>query len=234
MKKVFLLTIALSLLCLGAAAQADVTWKDVTWSPDMNVGGEAQYGHGQSSIAVNGSNLEVTTVDMYWADAYYTVSPLTTNWVEATFLDSGAGTGANLSMDTGDDYAGIGVNNYVSTNNYVVSWFNDNSDGDIVLGARSEGSHTAKLGRRTDGTVDFWFDGFLVYSATDFTPVRPMKNIFLTVDAYRGDRFQEGGDTAVFTDFSYGTDYTPVPEPSSIIALLGGLGSLLAFRRRRA
>lgn len=26
----------------------------------------------------------------------------------------------------------------------------------------------------------------------------------------------------------------PVPEPSSIIALLSGLGSLLAFRRRRA
>ncbi len=28
--------------------------------------------------------------------------------------------------------------------------------------------------------------------------------------------------------------YEPVPEPSSIIALLGGLASLLAFRRRRA
>jgi len=30
-----------------------------------------------------------------------------------------------------------------------------------------------------------------------------------------------------------GDAYTPVPEPSSIIALLGGLGSLLALRRRK-
>ena len=31
-----------------------------------------------------------------------------------------------------------------------------------------------------------------------------------------------------------GAIYSPVPEPSSIIVLLGGLGSLLAFRRRKA
>jgi hypothetical protein len=34
-------------------------------------------------------------------------------------------------------------------------------------------------------------------------------------------------------DFAYAVSSSPVPEPSSIIALLGGLGSLLAFRRRK-
>jgi hypothetical protein len=35
-------------------------------------------------------------------------------------------------------------------------------------------------------------------------------------------------------DISYSVTSASVPEPSSVLALLGGLGSLLAFRRRRA
>lgn len=34
--------------------------------------------------------------------------------------------------------------------------------------------------------------------------------------------------------YDYTAETTPVPEPSSILALVGGLGSLLAFRKRRA
>lgn len=40
--------------------------------------------------------------------------------------------------------------------------------------------------------------------------------------------------TFASADLTVTYDYTPVPEPSSIITLLGGLGSLLAFRRRKA
>jgi len=40
--------------------------------------------------------------------------------------------------------------------------------------------------------------------------------------------------THATADLTVTYDYTPVPEPSSILALVAGLGSLAAFRRRRA
>jgi hypothetical protein len=226
MKKAMTICAALGLVsAICGMARADVTWKGVTWAPDQNVGGES----GQSSVVVNGSNLEVSTVTMAWANAYYTITPLTTNWVQATFVDSGAGAGACLSFDTVDDWTGIGINNAVSTTNYVMSWFNDNSSGDFILGARTAGTHTAMVGRRPDGTVDYWFDGSLVQSIDDFFPARPMTHVFLGVDAYFGSRFSSGGAVAVYTDYQSGTNY--VPEPATMILL--GLGAWGMLRRNR-
>jgi hypothetical protein len=51
---------------------------------------------------------------------------------------------------------------------------------------------------------------------------------------YGGGNIVMGTSTGAGADVTVTYDYTPVPEPSSMLALIAGLGSLLAFRRRRA
>jgi hypothetical protein len=78
----------------------------------------------------------------------------------------------------------------------------------------------------TSGLTDYIGVGNVVFPYATSVP-------WFTLSTQGGNN-SVGIATVVSTDLVVTYDYTPVPEPSSIIVLVGGLGSLLAFKRRRA
>ncbi|MCC7349956.1 MAG: PEP-CTERM sorting domain-containing protein [Phycisphaerales bacterium] len=225
---------ALSLTGISAT-QAAVAWSGQNWVENL----------GDAAVNVDG-NLELTTSHEtypgsgdYVGQTYYTTDNAfrssSTPYVKVTFTDSGSGVGPYLAFDkeTGfnNGWAEIGANplNDVTEDHYSIYW--DNFGGayhPVDLGARTAGDHTVQIGRRSDGTLDFWFDGSLKYSS-DFNVINPsyMEYVYLAAAG------TSASDVATFKNFESGTNYV-VPEPSTITLLGIGAAALLMRRRRRA
>ncbi len=95
------------------------------------------------------------------------------------------------------------------------------------------GTTLAPLG--DDDLVDFTFNGNVFPEGTAFTVSLGTTGYFDMVDS-TGALVQTLSpyDPTNNPNGVQPLTFAAVPEPSSIIALLGGLGSLLVFRRRRA
>jgi hypothetical protein len=236
-----MIALAVGLCFSGAAQAATVSWNGQNWDDD--------YASPDSVVSVVGSNLEVSIAPSGdWAAAHYNTNvafrSAATPWIEVSFLDT-----ANNDVRKGlwiedENGASPGAGGWLqfeirdNSGTYKILYNDydaDNLDGGglnfsaaqvLDTGvARTAAEHTFKVGRRADGTVDFWVDGSLTNSLTSaqFNP-----NFF--GDVYLSAR----GETAVYTQFAVGTNYV-VPEPGSLaLALLAGLGLFVAVRRRKA
>ncbi len=246
MRKVLILMVAAAVLCAAAMAQAATSWKGIDW--DSPAGSIAVDGSG--NLVVTATRYEFNTTGVYEGAAHFNTSSAfraaLTPWVEFTFIETGADTYSpaaqmwmereGLSSDPNASWARLGVGSPSSPDYRGASygvWWNEHTDalGRFVGSARSNGTHTALLGRRSDGKVDFVVDGSPIGTtdpATDFQP------------DYFGDIYLvalglTSGETVTFTDFRMGTDYAGpvVPEPVSIFLGIMGLGSVAGFRRLR-
>jgi len=229
-------------LASGAANAATIGWEGETWDDAYNTP--------QTTLNVNGLNqLEVNALTVgEWAAAHINTSgtyrAAATPWIEFSFLDTGSAgvrKGIWVEDETTSPLGSAGgwlqfeipaSGNYrVYYNDYDADLV-DNASIDFSAGAvvdtgvaRSVGERTFKLGRRADGTIDFWIDGSLTTSLTaaQFNP-----NFF--GDVYLAAR----GELGTYTSFAAGTDYA-IPEPTSVImAAVAGLGLLHVRRQRTA
>lgn len=219
MKTKLMTTLMVMLLVLLAGVTivyADpLLWKGIDWDPSI-------YG----SIAVNVGNLEVTTASFgtsSWGTAHYNTPnsfrAAPTPWVKVTFLDS-PGTAAgqlwmedetynsNYGLNTGTlgAWTQFGAWERADRPNYMIYWWDYDTglDGFVDTGfARTAGAHTLLLGKRVDGTIDYWLDGWLVFSTTDITP-----NYFGDIYLAAHSPGANPGQTIVFTDYQTGTDYS--------------------------
>jgi hypothetical protein len=155
-------------------------------------------------------------------------------WFQATFYDTGAGDGAApyIMVEDGDpDTLVSDKGSWISSegeNSANVSWllkpdFNWNDNTNYQGGSfyvRSPGSHTIKLALNSDSSINYYYDGNLVGTATNtgFTT-------FLHV--YLGG-FGSVEKSITYTDFQVGT---VIPEPGTIMLL--GFGGLALLRNKR-
>ncbi|HEX5241812.1 MAG TPA: hypothetical protein VFW23_01020 [Tepidisphaeraceae bacterium] len=224
-------------LAAGTASQAaSVNYNGYTFD-DGGFGG---------TNTVSGSNLQVgsgpgrdTADNFYYGAAHYNTDAAfrsaATTFIEATLSDPGSGDAGFLAFEqeggTHRSWAEIGVDADNSSTNYSLLWWNEvtNATDTILLGARTAGDHSLEIGRESSGTVDFLFDGSLVYSTTGITP------------DYIGDvyLFSQGSTPNVittYTNYAAGTDFVVAPVPSAAyagMALLGCLGAFGGIRRFR-
>ena len=161
----------------------------------------------------------------------------TTPWVEVTFLYPLDALNAQLWMEqeTGPGASWTELGAYDQNWSYAPGgtpgfeayWrdYGSNPDGYQYLKPLATESHTLLLGRRADGTIDYWLDGTLACSTTKIAP------------QYFGDIYLgAAGAPITFTDYQSGGDYAGVgvPEPGTLGMLLAlGLPGLMVWRKRR-
>lgn len=224
------LTIA-TLLVLGSTAHA-LLWEGVDWST---------YNSAPLSINLDG-DLVVGSDDAYAAAHYNTPTSFRsalTPWIELSFIDEGPGTQRAQMWVEKEGIPGAAwfqfgswnASAYPTFEQYGLYWWNVDTDTDgwQWLGDRTAGEHTMKVGMRSDGTVDYWFDGGIAWSTTDIVPT-------YFGDVYLASRY---GST-IFTNYQAGTDYSyesplsAVPEPGSIVLLaIASIGIAGAIRRKK-
>ncbi len=237
----FVAAAAFGLFACGLAQGSTVSWMGTTWDDNYN--------SPETNLNVNGSNqLEVSaTTPGEWAAAHYNTDvafrAAATPSIEFSFIDTlsaGVRKGAWIEDEntTPGSAGGWLQFDIPTTGNYRVYY--DDYDADILDGggidfsagvsvdtgvARTAGVHTFLVGRRSDGTTDFWIDGTKVVSLTSAQ--------FNT--SYFGDVYLSARDElATYTQYSTATNYV-VPEPSSIaLAFCAAVGLLFARRRKRA
>ena len=214
----------LMLACAGGLAAGTLDWQGVSWDDTS---------YPPSSLAVDGAgDLVVTPPVGDYGAAHYNTPDLfraaLAPWVQVTFQDPGSGNRGQLWLeDEGSGGAWTQFGAWNTYANYQIWWwdYDTNLDGWRDTGiARTAGNHTFKIGMQSSGAVDYYLDGAPVWSTTDITPAK-FGDVYLAAMA----------DSAVFVDYSAGTDYAPTPEPASLTLIgLGAVGIAWAGRRRRA
>jgi len=224
-----LILLFLMLLCCGTPNTYAISWQGIDWNS-----------YDSASLFVNAlGQLEVTPINPNYGAAHYNTPAgfrsSSTPWVEVSFLDNGGVNRVQMWMEdenyvTPNGGAWTQFGSWDTYTNYQIYWWDYDTDltggtpsfGFIDTGiSRSVGEHTLKLGMQSNGTIDYLFDGNLIYSGNVITP-----NFF--GDIYLAGRY----DTAIFTNYSTGTDYEPIPEPTTMLLFGSGLIGLAGFRRR--
>lgn len=246
MKKLFLAFAVLALLCLGASAQAVVVidgfsdymtpvvapameWPSQGWEILPTTAGQTYVETGLSGV-VGGTRKTVlwssSSVPSYSIDALLvTTAPdnslgfanSTNSWSTVSLVYDANGAGLNLNASSGTKFS-------------ADMWFDH-----LGNGRTSTLSMTVIDGMANTSTVSRTWSTYTIPNPN------PETYSFLFSE-FAGINFGEIDSITLSYSSDNGNDWAfypissdiAVPEPSSIIALLGGLGSLLAFRRRRA
>jgi hypothetical protein len=206
--------VAIWLAVAASALAQTVTWQGHQWT---NV-------YASNSISSDGVTLAVSTGDAtsgFFGGAYHPIPEALQAsgeaWVEATFFDTGATPGPQMSVlyfDTSGSVHLAWLGAYQNGSDYSAYWRRDSPTPEmsllgtgVVVGQRSVGPHTVRIGRRLDGRLEFWLDGRLVQvSGVDVMPA--VFNFVYLVGV--GTVAQE---TVTFTTYREGAGSSPGPAP---------------------
>jgi all-beta uncharacterized protein len=199
-----------TLAFLGSSERAlgqTLTWKGYEWFPT----------YASPPIRVNDDdNLIVITADTEFGliggasrQVSSAVQTATASWAEATFFDTLSEPGPQIFLiafqPSGSGYASLGA--IGNRANYSAHWRTDASTPadaiygtNIDLSPRSYGVHTARIGRRADGRLEFWLDGTLVLTSMTNAFPRPFDFVSLI-----GSNANATGQVATFIDYAEGT-----------------------------
>jgi hypothetical protein len=220
MKKVFLIVAAIALLSISIAASAADDTTDL-W--DVNQGCEVtgMYTAGvyvgsdiRNMFGGEFGTIEVGHTIFYDAQIFGPGSIAWVSWKTPSAVELGRfvfSVAADGNYPTSYNRAVQGFNLYASN---IAHTYDDNWGNPIY----ASGPLPTPLGSHINGIYNY---------TIDHTFADPISAQHFKADIIYGSSVT--GPRVIELD-----GYAPVPEPSSIMTLIGGLGSLLAFRRRRA
>ena len=247
------------MMAAPVAFATSVDWMGLTWNISGASNSAVVDGNGYLAITVLGGNSGDPGTDNW---AVYAKPTGAIKWYEFTFTDPGGTTiyspraYASANLPSGGEmcmHGGALAPWYTPTYTNMHVWdpLTDDEDWSFgnwtkVYNNRPAGDHTFKVGLGSNGEVDFFYDGNLkatyrigqyypvwngsAYEDVQFTWKAPNLNI-----AYLGvDTAVDTNATIIYKDFQWGTSYTPVPLPSTVLLLGSGLAGLAFYRKRRA
>ena len=240
-----LMTISLAvgmILAISGAAQAlsfDINGQPVTYTPY-----DGYYGH--SPIITSGPSITLPVGASVYMDG-----TMANTGVQHFGFDLSMSSAAYLS-GTFNDWLGLSFGQFVFKQNhsptspYLTMQLeayagnsvptNSVNPGDLIMKFYFNGSRYDVGFAPGSYTLDFAFDNInntTTLNISGGTTASKTWSGTMSVNSFDFMSCAWGygqGSTVNVSNFVYG----PVPEPSSIIALVGGLGSLLAFRKRKA
>lgn len=233
MKKLFLVMAALALLGLSGIAQAGVVfdggapsqWSGNTVSVD-NSGTGVYWTYDDFSLSVSGSVLGVRlwilerpysglTAGAWDGTLSYRIATNTisgtTNKPNTTFIASGSGVSVSRSA-TGENQVTV-----TESKEYLYEFDLASS---VALNANEKYWFGVHLGTNNGNYRLYW-------ETSNTSGTHSYGDYSWTGKTLLSQNMQDNA-------FQLLNSSTAAPEPSSILALVGGLGSLLAFRRRKA
>ncbi len=202
------IAVVLGLSSFGlAGAVAPIVWEGVTWDQP----------YGASSLG-GGGELEVTSscgAENCWGAAHYNTPVAFRNApghsVSFTFYDPGSGGGGVqiwIEKEGSPHAAWTQFGAWDGDVNYGIYWWNVDTDvdGSVDTGVmRSTGLHTLTVGKRPDGTVDYFIDGALVETNTQMD-MGYIGDVYLAAHSDAPNP-----TTAIFHAYSVANDYVGPP-----------------------
>ena len=207
MVKRIILMLVVSLMMVGVVSAATVDWKGITW--DVLDGSAVVDGDGYLVLTADSSGIAQVHVNRLPG-----LETATTPSVELTYTDTG-NSDHNIDMIIDDEDAANNPRFAVGSlwGAGQVAALRYNPDGEIytfIEGPREEVDHTIIIGKRSDGIMDFVFDGTQRSSVVYKEMGVPSAWYF--EDAYLRLRGASVGETVVFKDLKLGTTHSaPVP-----------------------
>jgi hypothetical protein len=194
-----------------------VSWKGLDWGNTypqntigLNADGTLSVFTGDTAFGIFGGASHQTPPTLQAANEA---------WAETSFFDTGSAPGDQIFIILFEApgsafYASLGA--FGNQGRYYAHWRRDSPNpAEAVLGTtidvgpRSFGPHTARIGRRSDGRLEFWLDGKLVQVSG--SNAFPATFNFVSLIASAGTAV---GQIATFTDYREGTGPGPVAAPN--------------------
>jgi hypothetical protein len=250
-----LIIAALLMMAAPVAFASTVDWRGLTWTIRGAANSAVVDVNEYLSITVLGGNSGDPAPDNWAVYAKNFMPASSSSWMQFTFTDPGGSSGprayaeakGTTSFEMLMQGGVIPPNLRTYTNMHV--WADDDwafGNWNYPYTNRPVGDHTFKVGLGSNGEVDFFYDGNLIkaYRVGQYYPVwngSVYEDVQFTWNANYFNYAYLGVDTAVasnatiiYKDFQYGTSYTPVPLPGTLVLLGSGLAGLAFYRRRRA
>ena len=231
--------VALVLAVTATAGATTVTWQGVEWTE-----------LGSGTAVVDGSNHLVLTPGgsaafSAWVNRLPTVvggassiNAYDTPWIKVSWIDTGidahlidmviqdeTATGGPL-CDVGSKWTATVVAHAQYNGGVGEDYAFFSSYPSYVSDRTNNLEHTAIVGKTADGTLYFGIDGTWA-SLTNLVGSWDFNDVQLRI---RGDT---NATPIKFTDFQFGDNFVPVPEPLTMAGLMLGIGSLVGYVRRR-
>lgn len=201
----------MSLALLGTAhAISPVNWMGINWTQPFG------------SIALNGSNLDVTSTH-YGAAHYNTPASFRSAAVQsvsASFVDNGTAS-PQLWFEQETHPGATWLELYTPTDgsNYSVYVWNEETNSDHVYVSpinRTSGAHTFGVTKLSNGTVNFYIDGNFVYNSGNIIDMQYLGDVYLAA---------AGNGTVTYTNYetaSRTVTCTPTGYHNLTAAQIGG------------
>ena len=239
-------------LLLGTAVpvQAAIQWEGQEWGIKGAAGPSADISHVGDGLHVklNSNGVFTLHVNRVLLGGGTDLSQSSSPFISFSFTVNSADPNTNVYMQTSNELGVPGFNNILHQVAYRLTAGSTQVDaldlfrvnGSPTLHIKSFGNasasdadgstHTLWLGKTSDGLIQAGLDGNIFSS----TWVRDETG---SPNSYFGDVYLNitgaAGTEITFTDFSYGTDFAAVPEPSTAVMCLSGMVLFGAARWRR-
>ncbi|MGD9036435.1 MAG: hypothetical protein PVF10_07760 [Syntrophobacterales bacterium] len=226
-KTITFVSLAVVLLISGKAlCKQTLTWKGVEWECAMADGMELiEEIEGVEYLLLKLPDSEYSNPIMAYhcTDDFDDFRSSSTPWVELSFEDLYPDEKSSVQLWIRDEcppavstfFTQIGVDAQNKADGYFIRWCNPNTGKCIELNTtkeRSGGVHTIRVGKRENGTVEYYLDGELLWT-TDDIPA----NSTYEVPAYFGHIILMAQfSSATFTDYKFGTEHTPPPSSLAV------------------
>jgi hypothetical protein len=205
----FGLAVLAVLVFAGIAGATSLVWSGQTWTNPY--GGIAVNGAGQ--LAVTSSTCFDTAC---WGAAHYNTSAAFRSTpgtvVTFSFVDDGPGTAGGqlwIEQESGANPGWSQFGAWQRFSDYELYWWDEDGGSDLLVPTgigRTAGVHTLALGKRADGTVDYYLDGQLVYTTTALH-LDYIGDVYLAANSQPDNP----GQTVLYTEYGEVTGYTGPP-----------------------